>query len=75
MRRDDPRLVNRPFLTYFAPNVGPELLSEIAERIVPDLRTPHTRGIPQVSIRMWMVAVGGNTCGKGAANNLGEVGL
>ena len=63
----------RLFLVYFAANIGPELLDDIGERVVPDLCTPHAGGIPQVAIRTWMVAVGRNTCRKGTADNLGEV--
>src|SRR5260370_11790426 len=65
----------RLFLVYFAPNVGPELFGNKSYCVVPDLRTPHTRGIAQVSIRARMVAICGNTCGKGASDNLGAVGL
>src|SRR6266478_396853 len=65
----------RLFLAYFAANIGPELLNNIGERVVPHLCTPHTHAIPHVTIRTWMVAIRGNTRGKGAADDFGKVSL
>src|SRR5260370_29073424 len=60
----------RLFLAYFAANVGPELLHDVGDGVIPHLRTPDLGAIPQRFIRMRMIAIGGNTRAKSTTENL-----
>ena len=63
------------FLPQFAPNVGPELLHYIRQRVISDLCSPNFCCVSNPPVRVRVVTIGGNGRRKRASEDLGIVEL
>ena len=56
-------------MANFPANVGPELLGDVAKRVIADLGAPDAGRVRQSSIRVWMVTISRNARGERAPEN------